>query len=742
MSENPAEVRLVRCPKCENLLPEVTDYAVYQCGGCGAVLRAENKRIDSGMSSEKSGDESDVISNKISKESVNLDFSNRSVNNMSLGSENGVKSNGSSGRRPEKDDSNNLEFEEPKPVFGNNKNGQRRSVRSSNWRYHKTDHQEGSSSNYHYAPHHEYAELVQDMNDLEVDDDRAELLRKLDELKYEIVRSRDKSKEQVPLHHHSVPSYMHHQGHSLMANSNQVQVFSDPFRSQNHRRSPVLPFEQNQYHPYYSGQYVSNEMTDNRLFHHPSCSCLVCYNKHQQAPPPKPPPPPPVAPPVLQNDPVYYHRDYNRRFSNLSLNSHNSDPRSRWSNEIRRPPRGILATGVRRCRPVAGGSPFVSCCKCYELLQVPKKNTKRMRCASCSEVMLLSIVNKRLVLSVYKETKKDFEKLKDDHKTHGHAKWGGTEFSSEDYDNSGNFDFESMDKLQVGGPGLTSYKSAVSYASEDEIKVNIILDENPVDVAVNANKPSPPPVGSPLQDHFDYSTKYNRAGKGNVSRRSEMERVEKPANLGSLGSSMKDAAVASEIDISSNEYCVNTGTSQESGDTDQRRGNGSFFVGMVKKSFREFSRSSQQVDQGTVNVTVNGHPIPDRLVKKAEKLAGPVLPGDYWYDPRAGFWGMMGSPCRGIIPPFIEEFNYPIPDNCADGNTNVFVNGRELHQKDLDLLARRGLPTEADRSYVIEISGRVLDEYSGLELEGLGKLAPSVERKKQGFGMKPPRTDV
>ncbi|XP_035840808.1 uncharacterized protein LOC110917817 isoform X2 [Helianthus annuus] len=736
MSESPAKVRLVRCPKCENLLPEVTEYAVYQCGGCGAVLRAENKRIDSGMSSEKSGDENDTISNKNSKESANLDFSNRSVNNMSLGSENGVKSNGSSGRRPGKDSSNNIEFEEPKPVFGSIKNGSRRSVRASNRRYHETDLQEGSSS-YHYA------ELVQDTNGLEVDDDQAELLRKLDELKYEIVRSRDKSQEAVPMHHHNVSSYMHHTNHSLMANSNQVQVFSDPFRSQNHRRNPILPFEQHQYHPYYSGQYVGNEMTDNRLFHHPSCSCLVCYNKHQQAPPPPPPqpPPPPIAPPVLQTDPVFHRHDYNRRFSNLSLNSHTSEPRSRWSSEIRRPPRGILATGVRRCRPVAGGSPFVSCCTCYELLQVPKPNTKKMRCAACSEVMLLSIVNKRLVLSVYKETNKHSEKLKDDRKTHGHAKWGGTEFSSEDYDNSGNYDFESMDKLQLGGTGLTSYKSAVSYASEDEIKVNIILDENPVDVATNANKPSPPPSGSPLQDHFEYSTKYNRAGKGNVSRRSEIERDEKPVNLGSHGSSMKDAAVASEIDISSNEYCVNTGTSQESGDTNrdthQRRGN---FVGMIKKSFRDFSRSSQHVDQGNVNVTVNGHPIPDRLVKKAEKLAGPVLPGDYWYDPGAGFWGMMGCPCRGIIPPFIEEFNYPMPEKCADGNTNVFVNGRELHQKDLDLLVRRGLPADADRSYVIEISGRVLDEESGLELEGLGKLAPSVERKKQGFGMKPPRT--
>lgn len=34
-----ANVRLVRCPKCENLLPELPDFSLYQCGGCGAVLK-------------------------------------------------------------------------------------------------------------------------------------------------------------------------------------------------------------------------------------------------------------------------------------------------------------------------------------------------------------------------------------------------------------------------------------------------------------------------------------------------------------------------------------------------------------------------------------------------------------------------------------------------------------------------------------------------------------------------------
>lgn len=111
----------------------------------------------------------------------------------------------------------------------------------------------------------------------------------------------------------------------------------------------------------------------------------------------------------------------------------------------------------------------------------------------------------------------------------------------------------------------------------------------------------------------------------------------------------------------------------------------------------------------------------------------------------------MGGPCLGIVPvsssnvmqilhesagldvlmrecflqPSIEEFNHPMPENCAGGNTGIFVNGRELNAKDLDLLSSRGLPTERDRSYIIEISGRVWDEETGEELDCLGKLAPT-----------------
>ena len=40
MISGPAtKIRLVRCPKCWKLLPEVAGIPLYQCGGCGVFLR-------------------------------------------------------------------------------------------------------------------------------------------------------------------------------------------------------------------------------------------------------------------------------------------------------------------------------------------------------------------------------------------------------------------------------------------------------------------------------------------------------------------------------------------------------------------------------------------------------------------------------------------------------------------------------------------------------------------------------
>lgn len=66
-----------------------------------------------------------------------------------------------------------------------------------------------------------------------------------------------------------------------------------------------------------------------------------------------------------------------------------------------------------------------------------------------------------------------------------------------------------------------------------------------------------------------------------------------------------------------------------------------------------------------------------------------------------------------------------MPEGCAAGNTGVFVNGRELNQGDLNKLATRGLPVTKHNSYIMKISGKVLDAETREVLYNLGKLAPT-----------------
>eukprot|EP00268_Persea_americana_P051834 TRINITY_DN575_c1_g1_i3.p1 TRINITY_DN575_c1_g1~~TRINITY_DN575_c1_g1_i3.p1 ORF type:complete len:1076 (-),score=213.75 TRINITY_DN575_c1_g1_i3:541-3768(-) len=154
--------------------------------------------------------------------------------------------------------------------------------------------------------------------------------------------------------------------------------------------------------------------------------------------------------------------------------------------------------------------------------------------------------------------------------------------------------------------------------------------------------------------------------------------------------------------------------------------------GIISKGPEEINL---ELENMKLEVSVNGRAIPDQLLWKAEERAGPISSGNYWYDSQAGFWGVMGQPCLGIIPPFIEEFNYPMAKDCAGGNTGILVNGRELHEEDLDLLSYKGLPTTKSKAYIVKSCGQVIDEESGKDMDSLGNLAPTVERLGHGFGM-------
>ncbi|MEM6800172.1 MAG: hypothetical protein AAF696_02145 [Bacteroidota bacterium] len=61
--------------------------------------------------------------------------------------------------------------------------------------------------------------------------------------------------------------------------------------------------------------------------------------------------------------------------------------------------------------------------------------------------------------------------------------------------------------------------------------------------------------------------------------------------------------------------------------------------------------------------------------------------GKYWYDKKCGAWGMQGGPCLGFVPANIR-IGGSLKARASNGNTGVFVNGRELHYQDVRALRK------------------------------------------------------
>ncbi|KAM1788230.1 hypothetical protein ACFX11_038550 [Malus domestica] len=697
-----------------------------------------------------------------------------------------------------------------------------------------------------------------------LEQDRAELLRKLDELKEKLSRSydvADKPREPVPTERSRTlpdpygnlltytllmqpyavdeqmtrPPYFNHshgpvtftEHHNMVMRQknfdppqrhpwNAIPENEDPSQQQMKRRPPHHPLQYPRPPPNekFMGQRMEfNANPHEKASHSPACSCSGCYNPNWVVPPQVPLDDfgnqrVPKAPINLNsnhhvNPVIFLPHDYNPRHASLP------PLHTMWQSDFDSEPRTAMAINRRAqiFHPVAGGAPFITCFRCFEILKLPRKlenmnkNQSKLQCGSCSTVISLEIQNKKLFTS--KDSKRQSsefgqssnEALKGsvlsprgspnegdtkspcdylDHSDHtlpfidtednlltedqkldvdeSEKRRGPTSIPSKEEEEEEISDCViaplDMDE-SVKRQGLTS-TSSVPSKEEEEISDCVIAN---TDVSGSAELPtkesfSPKRPGSPLLEQSDSSTHtVSRAEKGNDS---DCKNQDKALfrKIASRQNSVKDGSVETNVDVSYNEY-LNTNISQDSakGRKEQDRpkmgkGAHSLLVGLIKKSSRDISKSNQAVEKTRPTVFINGQPIPDHVVRKAEKLAGPIRPGDYWYDFRAGFWGVMGQACLGIIPPFIEEFNYPIPTNCAAGNTGVYVNGRELHPRDLDLLARRGLPTTREKFYIVEMSGRVVDEDSGEDLKSLGKLAPTIEKAKLGFGMKVPRMAV
>ncbi|XP_010518311.1 PREDICTED: uncharacterized protein LOC104793613 [Camelina sativa] len=716
MAESTIQLRLVRCPKCKNLLPEPKDCSFFQCGGCGTVLCAKNKDREADLVSVESVDnntakETEVNSGLSDDEKSDSDASLRHQHNGPT----------------ETWDVHSVPSSKLTVVNSDDNDSQPGSAQFRRRATKRCDY-EGfrfSTCNYFTDPL---------SSDEAIDQDRAGLVRKLDKLKEQLLQPEEQQLsssssrfKKAPLRflssgkHVASSSYYHHYPEpeppclysnnpdvSLRGpthNQSHVPVYGDPLGIQMRERTlkPSHLHNSRQYIANINGHDLFDTHPRNGMLHQSTCSCSHCYDPYHRASGSVFPPS--GLPDALPNAGFYPHE---RSFGfDTSLHSPRTfvphppgsqspgpqlhgrchsgygDARMNAVTRVRSRKAVSSSSGTRLIHPVAGGAPFINCKNCFKLLKLPEKTDsatrkqQRIRCGACSCVINYSFVDKKLVLSTDPASAKKAE-------THSRLSWvTSANFSSDDYDNIA-YEFHAMDR------GLT------------DVSTGLTLNSDKAQEMQTADSTSP----SVSEDE--------------------------------LSSDSSTEKVISEMDV--NDYSHNNEVSQDSANDytdDQGRAKKGGFASIVKNSFKDLKKSIQ--NEGRSDVSVNGHPVAERLVKMAEKQAGPIRPGNYWYDYRAGFWGIMGSHCLGILPPFIEELNYPMPENCAGGTTGVFVNGRELHQKDLRLLTARGLPRDRDRSYTVYISGRVIDEDTGEELDNLGKLAPTVDKLKRGFGMRVPR---
>ncbi len=82
--------------------------------------------------------------------------------------------------------------------------------------------------------------------------------------------------------------------------------------------------------------------------------------------------------------------------------------------------------------------------------------------------------------------------------------------------------------------------------------------------------------------------------------------------------------------------------------------------------------------QSRTGISINGRELSAQQVQQLRMTYGYVAPpGQYWYDSRSGLYGVMGREAAGFMQPG-HDFG-PLPADASNGNTGVFINGRQIN---------------------------------------------------------------
>lgn len=111
-------------------------------------------------------------------------------------------------------------------------------------------------------------------------------------------------------------------------------------------------------------------------------------------------------------------------------------------------------------------------------------------------------------------------------------------------------------------------------------------------------------------------------------------------------------------------------------------------------------------------VYVNGEPLSEEelfLLRTCQNPPKKLRPGCYWYDKVSGFWGKEGHGPSQIISHQLNV-GVHIKPNASNGNTNIFINNREITKREHYMLKAAGVQCEGNPHFWVSADGSYQEE--------------------------------